>query len=162
MNTTVELKKYGHSFRVDKIWTPLQSWKNSTREVFLLSAQQLLSKSHLCTTTQIALAQRLTFDCLLQQLSFADDIVAKAQSISPWSAWSQNPNTCKYFHSMSLSSWVFANIQGPEAKLQVTVYSKQVQVSGGQGLVVNAKMEASFGWTFPFWEMELKWAAIAL
>ena len=63
---------------------------------------------------------------------------------------------------MSLSSWVFANIQGPEAKLQVTVYSKQVQVSGGQGLVVNAKMEASFCWTFPFWEMELKWAAIAL
>ena len=37
----------------------------------------------------------------------------------------------------------FANIQDPEARLQVSVYSKQVQVSGGQGLVGNAKMEAS-------------------
>ena len=45
--------------------------------------------------------------------------------------------------SLKVPRGCFANIQGPEAKLQVTVYSKQVQVSGGQGLVVNAKMEVS-------------------
>ena len=43
---------------------------------------------------------------------------------------------------MCFLSWAsFANIQGPEARLQVSVYSKQVQVSEGQGLVANAKME---------------------
>ena len=39
-----------------------------------------------------------------------------------------------------LRQW-FANIQGPEARVQVSVYSGQVQVSEGQGLEVNAKME---------------------
>ena len=54
-----------------------------------------------------------------------------------------------------LACWAsFANIQGPEARLQVSVYSKQVQVSGGQGFVVNAKMECPPplpNWPIPIW-----------
>ena len=50
--------------------------------------------------------------------------------------------------SLKVPRGCFANIQGPEAKLQVTVYSKQVQVSRGQGLVVNAKMEVALVLSF--------------
>ena len=50
--------------------------------------------------------------------------------------------------SLKVPRGCFANIQGPEAKLQVTVYSKQVQVSRGQGLAVNAKMEVALVLSF--------------